>query len=83
MIDSLNVIVNRNLKVVAELVGISKALTFHIARHTFAFHLKKKTDSIHVIKDSLGHSRSSTTEQYLQALDDEYLDIEMDKLYGA
>lgn len=83
MIDSLNVIVNRNLKVAAELAGISKALTFHIARHTFAFHLKKKTDSIHVIKDSLGHSRSSTTEQYLQALDDEYLDIEMDKLYGA
>lgn len=82
-IDSLNVIVNRNLKTVATLAGISKALTFHIARHTFAFHLKKKTDSVHVIKDSLGHSRSSTTEQYLQALDDEYLDSELDKLYGV
>jgi integrase len=81
-IDSLNVVVNRNLKIVAELAGIEKELTFHIARHTFAFHLKKKTDSIHTIKDSLGHSRSSTTEQYLQALDDEYLDKEMDKLYG-
>jgi integrase len=82
MIDSLNVIVNRNLKTVAALAGISKALTFHIARHTFAFHLKKKTDNIHVIKDSLGHSRSNTTEIYLQALDDEYLDNELDKLYG-
>jgi integrase len=82
MIDSLNVIVNRNLKTVAELAGISKPLTFHIARHTFAFHLKKKSDNIHIIKDSLGHSRSSTTEQYLQALDDEYLDSELDKLYG-
>jgi integrase len=81
-IDSLNVIVNRNLKIVADLAGIEKALTFHIARHTFATHLKKKTDSIHVIKDSLGHSRSSTTEQYLQALDDEHLDKDMDKLYG-
>lgn len=81
-IDSLNVIVNRNLKIVADLAGIEKDLTFHIARHSFAFHLKKKTDSIHVIKDSLGHSRSNTTEQYLQALDDEHLDKEMDKLYG-
>jgi integrase len=81
-IDSLNVIVNRNLKIVADLVGIEKALTFHIARHTFAFHLKKKSDNIHVIKDSLGHSRTNTTEQYLQSLDDEHLDKEMDKLYG-
>lgn len=82
MIDSLNVIVNRNLKIVAELAGITKTLTFHIARHTFAYHLKKKTDSIHVISDSLGHSKSSTTEVYLKALDDEYLDKELDKLYG-
>lgn len=82
MIDSLNVIVNRNLKIVAQLAGISKLLTFHIARHTFAYHLKKKTDSMHVIQDSLGHSKSSTTEVYLKALDDEYLDKEMDKLYG-
>lgn len=81
-IDSLNVVVNRNLKAVAALAGISKPLTFHIARHTFAFHLKKKTDSIHVIKDSLGHSKSHTTEIYLQALDDEYLDSFMHKLYG-
>lgn len=81
-IDSLNVVVNRNLKMVAQLAGITKDLTFHIARHTFAFHLKNKSDNIHVIKDSLGHSKSSTTEQYLQALDDERLDGEMDKLYG-
>jgi integrase len=81
-IDSLNVIVNRNLKIVAQLAGISKLLTFHIARHTFAYHLKKKTDSMHVIQDSLGHSKGSTTEVYMKALDDEYLDKELDKLYG-
>lgn len=81
-IDSLNVIVNRNLKIVAELAGITKVLTFHIARHTFAYHLKMKTDSMHVIQDSLGHSKSQTTEIYMKALDDEYLDKELDKLYG-
>lgn len=82
LISGRNVIVNRNLKIVAGLAGITADLSFHIARHTFAFHLKKKSDNIHVVKDALGHSKSSTTEQYLQALDDEFLDKEMDKLYG-
>lgn len=82
LVDSLNAVVNRYLKTIASFAGITKNLSFHIARHSFAFHLKKKTNSIHVIKDSLGHSRSDTTEVYLQALDDEFLDTEMDKLYG-
>jgi integrase/recombinase XerD len=81
-IDSLNVVVNRNLKTVAALAGITKDLTFHIARHTFASHLQDVTDNIHVIKDSLGHSKSQTTEIYLKALSDERLDKDMDKLYG-
>jgi integrase len=82
LIESRNVIVNRNLKIVAGLAGVSAELSFHIARHTFAFHMKKKSDNIHVIKEALGHSKSSTTEQYLQALDDEFIDKEIDKLYG-
>jgi integrase len=82
LIDSRNVIINRNLKIVAGLAGVSAELSFHIARHTFAFHMKKKSDNIHVIKEALGHSKSSTTEQYLQSLDDEFIDREIDKLYG-
>lgn len=81
VIGSQNVIVNRNLKKLAVLCGI-KPFSFHIARHSFAYHMKGLTDNIHVIKDSLGHSRSSTTEIYLQSLDDERLDSEMRKLYG-
>lgn len=82
VIDSRNVIVNRNLKIVAQLAGITTNITFHIARHTFAWHLKNTTDNVHVIKDALGHSESRTTEIYLKALDDQRLDKEMDKLYG-
>lgn len=82
VIDSRNVIVNRNLKVVAKLAGIQTPITFHIARHTFASHLKDTSDNIHVIKDALGHSDSRTTELYLKSLSDERLDKEMDKLYG-
>lgn len=81
-IGTLNATVNRNLKKVAALAGIRKPVSFHIARHTFAFHLKHTSDNIHVIKDALGHSDSRTTEIYLENLDDEVLDKEMDKLYG-
>jgi integrase len=83
LIGSCNTVVNRNLKVVAALAEIKKKLTFHIARHTFAYLLKQKTHSILVIQDALGHSESRTTEQYLKALDDEILDSEMEKLYGV
>lgn len=81
-IGSLNVVVNRNLKIAADLAGVKTKLTFHIARHTFATHLQEVTDKIHVIKEALGHSRISTTEIYLKALGDERLDKDMDKLYG-
>lgn len=81
LIDVCNVIVNRNLKIVAGLAEI-KPFTFHIARHSFAYHLKKVASSIASIQDSLGHSSSRTTEVYLKALDDEFLDSELQKLYG-
>jgi integrase len=79
--DSLNVTVNRSLKVIAGLAEI-EPFTFHIARHTFAYHLKKVVTNIAAIQDSLGHASSRTTEMYLKALDDEHLDTEMQKLYG-
>jgi site-specific recombinase XerD len=82
-IGSMNAIVNRDLKDIAEMAGIKINLSMHIARHSFAYHLKYKTDSIHVIKDSLGHSNTRTTEYYLQSLDDQFLDKEMEKLYGV
>lgn len=82
-IDSNNVIVNRHLKVIAALCEIKINLTFHIARHSLAYHLKDSSESIHVIKDVLGHSDTRTTEIYLQSLGDERLDVEMDKVYGG
>lgn len=44
-------------------------------------HLKQKGVEMAAIKDILGHSDTATTERYLQALDDEMLDSEMDKVY--
>lgn len=83
VIGTQNTMVNKYLKVVATLAEIDTKLTFHIARHTFAYQLKKVTDNINVIQDSLGHSDQRTTQIYLKALEDDRLDAEMEKLYGV
>lgn len=77
-----NAMINAELKTVAALAGIKINLSMHIARHSFAYHLKQSGSSMHVIQDSLGHSKSVTTEVYLKALDDEIVDKDMDRLYG-
>lgn len=77
-----NVLVNRNLKVVAELAGIKTNLTFHIARHTFAQHLKEAASSLSVVQDALGHSDQKITQLYVTSLGDEILDKEMEGVYG-
>lgn len=82
MVDSQNVIVNRHLKVLAAVCEIKKRLTFHVARHSFAQHLKRSSVDIYTIQESLGHSDIRTTQIYLESLGDEALDKEMEKLYG-
>jgi integrase/recombinase XerD len=82
LIASLNTIANRNLKIIQGLAEIKKKLTFHLSRHAFAYLLMQKTDSIHVIKEALGHSDYRTTEIYLKALDHSVIDAETRKLYG-
>lgn len=82
-VDSQNTVFNRNLKVVQGLAEIKTKITFHIARHSFAYHLKKVSDNLNVVQDALGHSEQRTTQMYVKALEDERLDGEMEKLYGA
>lgn len=80
-LGSENYMVNRSLKEVAALAEIPLPLSMHYSRHSFAFHLKKVTNNIHVIKESLGHSRTQITELYLSELDDEAIDDEVGKVY--
>lgn len=82
-VESQNTVFNRNLKVVAMHAEIKKPLTFHIARHSFADQLSNLTDSVSVVQAALGHSDEKTTRLYLNALKDERLDPEMEKLYGT
>jgi integrase/recombinase XerD len=64
--------INRNLKRIAEQIGINPEISFYYARHSFATLLKRKGISTEFIKDSLGHSSVSVTESYLDGFEDKF-----------
>ncbi len=69
----------RELKRAARLAGISKDVTLHMLRHTFASHLVINGVSLRVVKELLGHSNISTTLRYSH-LGPEHLNGAVEKL---
>lgn len=66
--------VNRELKEVAEVLGLDTNLTTYVARHTFATTLNWKDVSVEVISQRMGHKSISTTRAYLKRLPNKVLD---------
>lgn len=60
--------INRGLKVIAEKVGITKNVTTHIARHSFAYLCLKSRVDLESISKLLNHGDLSTTQTYLNSL---------------
>jgi len=61
---------NDNLKVLQELAGISKNLTSHLARHSFATTITLNNGvPISTVSRMLGHTKLSTTQIYAKVLD--------------
>lgn len=56
--------VNAHLKVIADLTGIRKRLTFHAARHTFATSALEDGMEIAAVSALLGHRTIKTTQIY-------------------
>lgn len=50
--------------------GLTKHLTFHVARHTYAMLLLQSTGNVYITKNLLGHRCLSSTESYLHYLDE-------------
>jgi len=71
---------NKQLKEIAEILGMSKKISSYTARHSFATHLKYAGISTDVIGESLGHRDIKVTRAYLKEFEDDVLDEAMKKL---
>jgi len=61
---------NAYLKEIADVCGINKQLTFHIARHTFATTITLNNGvPIETVSKMLGHKNLRTTQHYAKILD--------------
>ncbi len=72
--------VNSYLKEIADVCGITKRLTFHLARHTFATLAISKGVPIESVSKMLGHTKIQTTQIYARILNPK---IESDMLHFA
>ncbi|MEH6771733.1 tyrosine-type recombinase/integrase [Maribacter arcticus] len=61
---------NTYLKEIADVCGIEKNLTFHIARHTFATTVTLSNGMpIETVSKLLGHSKIATTQIYAKVIE--------------
>ena len=58
-----------HLRIIAEMAGIKKRVTFHVARHTQATYLLYKGVNITTVQKLLGHRRLETTQIYGKVMD--------------
>lgn len=71
---------NRNLKKIAEATGITKRLTSHVGRHTFATWALHEGVPIERVSKMLGHSKITQTQRYAKVLAEDVYG-EFDRFY--
>lgn len=67
-------LVNRNLKKVAEMAGLESDLTMYVARHSWASAAWRKNIPVSVISEGMGHDSEQTTRIYLASLENKVVD---------
>lgn len=79
---SAEVHVNKNLKKLAQMVGITKRLTFHVSRHSFANKASNAGVEATQLQSAMGHSSLSTTQRYLDEVNTSKEDAVLNKIFG-
>lgn len=74
---------NRNLKILAAMAGISRTVSTHVARHTWATLAKRMGFSISLISEGLGHRDTKITSIYLASFERSAMDHLSTRLSGA
>lgn len=70
-----NQVTNRELKRIAKIAGISKPVTFHMARHSFATTITLSNGiPIETVSRMLGHASIATTQIYAKIVDKKIVD---------
>ena len=81
-VNSKNSLLNKYLKKLADMAGIEKKVSMHIARHSFANIARQKNANVYDISKSLGHSSLKITETYLSKFDTKSQDATMKKVFS-
>ncbi len=68
IVSSKNVLVNRYLAEVVKKAKIQKKVSFHIARHSFAYIAYSQTKDPMAVKKALQHSKLKETQDYINSL---------------
>lgn len=79
-ISAKTALINKALKKVAEKASITKNLTTHMFRHSFATNALQQGMSLDVLQSILKHSNVRETQIYAKVLDKK-IDAEIDKLH--
>jgi integrase len=66
--------INKHLRKIGEMVGLSTPLTMYVSRHSWASAAKEKKIPLSVISEGLGHDSELTTRIYLASLDTAEID---------
>lgn len=68
--------INQQLKNIALILGITKNISLHVGRHTFATEFLRRGGQVHVLQRIMGHSDIKTTMVYTH-LEDQHLTSQM------
>ena len=82
-ISAKNALINKSLKRLAGKAGISKKVSMHISRHSFASVAAQKGIESNKVKSLLAHSRLQTTEGYMGNFSTDENDKALESVFGS